>query len=139
LDTAQRRLDLDPEKMAFRRCTAEHPFGTLKSWMGATHFLTRTMERVSAEMSLHVLAYNMKGMIKIMGIGQLLKAIRAHGEALMAFLVAAVASIGRIGQLLEPIRKEVERKQSVMASMFCQEPGSHDRCGLLSLERTMSV
>ena len=56
LEAAQRRLDLDPEKMAVRRCSAEHPFGTLKAWMGATHFLTRTLERVSAEMSLQVLA-----------------------------------------------------------------------------------
>jgi hypothetical protein len=103
LDEAQRRLDLDPEKMAVRRCTAEHPFGTLKSWMGATHFLTRTMERVSAEMSLHVLAYNMKRMIKIMGIGQLLKAIRAHEEALAAILCKAMTSMRRIGRFLDLI------------------------------------
>jgi transposase len=95
LDAAQRRLDLDPEKMAVRRCTAEHPFGTLKSWMGATHFLTRTMERVSAEMSLHVLAYNMKRMIKIMGIGPLLAAIQAYEEALTAFFQVIMATIGQ--------------------------------------------
>ena len=95
LDAAQRRLDLDPEKMAVRRCTAEHPFGTLKAWMGATHFLTRTKERVSAEMSLHVLAYNMKRMIKIMGIGPLLAAIRAYREALTAFLQVIMALVGR--------------------------------------------
>ena len=100
LDEAQRRLDLDPEKMAVRRCTAEHPFGTLKSWMGVTHFLTRTMERVSAEMSLHVLAYNMKRMIKIMGLGPLLEAIRAHGEALAVFLCEAIASMRHLGRFL---------------------------------------
>ena len=95
LEAAQRRLDFDPEKMVVRRCTAEHPFGTLKSWMGATHFLTRTKERVGAEMSLYVLAYNIKRMIKILGIGPLLEAIRAYGEALAAFLRVSVASIGQ--------------------------------------------
>ena len=98
LEAAQRRLDLDSEKMAVRRCTAEHPFGTLKLWMGATHFLTRSMERVSAEMSLHVLAYNIKRMIKILGIGPLLEAIRAHGEALTAFLGAAMAFVSQMGR-----------------------------------------
>ena len=95
LEAAQRRLDLDPEKMAVRRCTAEHPFGTLKSWMGATHFLTRTKDRVNAEMSLYVLAYNIKRMINIFGIKPLLEAIRAYGEALAVFLKAAMVSIRR--------------------------------------------
>ena len=48
------RLDAAPEKMQLRRQTVEHPFGTLKAWMGATHFLTKTLPRVSTEMSLHV-------------------------------------------------------------------------------------
>ena len=72
----QRRLDRDPKKMQIRRQTAEHPFGTLKAWMGATHFLTRTLGRVSTEMSLHVLAYNLKRMMKIMGTGPLIAAMR---------------------------------------------------------------
>jgi len=55
----------------------EHPFGTFKSWMGSTHFLTRTLKRVRTEMSLHVLAYNIKRMIAIIGVGPLLQAIRA--------------------------------------------------------------
>jgi transposase len=67
LDTMQERLDRDPDKMRVRRKTVEHPFGTLKAWMGATHFLTKTRARVSTEMSLHVLAYNMKRMMKILG------------------------------------------------------------------------
>jgi transposase len=67
LDTMQERLDRDPDKMRVRRKTVEHPFGTLKAWMGATHFLTKTLARVSTEMSLHVLAYNMKRMMKILG------------------------------------------------------------------------
>lgn len=69
LEAMQKRLDKKPESMRTRRQTVEHPFGTLKDWMGATHFLTRTLERVSTEMSLHVLAYNMKRVMKIMGLG----------------------------------------------------------------------
>jgi transposase len=76
LVTMQRRLDRDPTRMQIRRQTAEHPFGTLKAWMGATHFLTRTLGRVSTEMSLHVLAYNLKRMMKIMGTGPLIAAMR---------------------------------------------------------------
>ena len=63
--------------MRIRRQTVEHPFGTIKAWMGATHFLTRTIERVSREMSLHVLAYNMKRVIKLLGSEALMAAMRA--------------------------------------------------------------
>jgi hypothetical protein len=73
----QRRLDRDPKNMQIRRQTAEHPFGTLKAWMGATHFLTRTLGRVSTEMSLHVLAYNLKRMMKIMGTRPLIAAMQS--------------------------------------------------------------
>jgi transposase len=55
--------------------TVEHPYGTLKAWMGATHFLTKTLDNVSTEMSLHVLAYNMKRVINLVGTKQLLEAI----------------------------------------------------------------
>jgi hypothetical protein len=54
-----------------------HPFGTIKAWMGATHFLTKTIPRVSAEMSLHVLAYNLKRAMRIVGIAPLMMAMRA--------------------------------------------------------------
>ena len=77
LDTMQGRLDARPEAMTVRRSTAEHPFGTIKAWMGATHFLCRRLPRVSAEMSLHVLAYNLKRVMKIMGTGPLIEALRA--------------------------------------------------------------
>ena len=77
LDKMQARLDRDPTRMQARRQTAEHPFGTIKSWMGATHFLSKTLPRVSAEMGLHVLAYNLKRVIKIMGTGPLITALRA--------------------------------------------------------------
>ena len=77
LEAAQQRLDREPDAMRLRRQTVEHPFGTLKAWMGATHFLTRTLDRVSAEMSLHVLAYNLKRAMKILGIGALMVAMQA--------------------------------------------------------------
>jgi transposase len=77
LDDMQRRLDECPTAMQRRRSTAEHPFGTIKAWMGATHFLCRGLSRVSAEMSLHVLAYNLKRVMKIMGSGPLIAALRA--------------------------------------------------------------
>ena len=60
LDAVEDRINQEPERMAARRNTVEHPFGTLKCWMGYTHFQTRTLEHVSTEMSLHVLAYNLK-------------------------------------------------------------------------------
>ena len=69
------RLEREPERMRIRRSTAEHPFGTLKCWMGYTHFLTKTVPKVSTEMSLHVLAYNMKRLINIMGSRKLIEAI----------------------------------------------------------------
>ena len=62
--------------MRIRRQTVEHPFGTLKSWMGATHFLTRTLDRVSTEMSLHVLAYNLKRVLNLMGSDALMAAMK---------------------------------------------------------------
>ena len=77
LDQMQARLERMPEAMTIRRQTVEHPFGTIKAWMGSTHFLTKTLEKVKTEMSLHVLAYNLKRMIKILGVGPLLKALEA--------------------------------------------------------------
>lgn len=63
--------------MRVRRQTVEHPFGTIKSWMGATHFQMKTLKIVSTEMALHVLAYNMKRVMSILGVGGLMKAIQA--------------------------------------------------------------
>ena len=77
LDAMQARLDGRPNAMGVRRQTVEHPFGTLKAWMGSTHFLTRTLAKVRTEMSLHVLAYNVKRMIAILGTRPLIQAIRA--------------------------------------------------------------
>jgi transposase len=77
LEAVQRRLDEHPEKMRQRRQTVEHPFGTIKSWMGSTHFQMKTLKHVGTEMALHVLAYNMKRVMKILGVGGLMEAIHA--------------------------------------------------------------
>jgi transposase len=63
--------------MRQRRETVEHPFGTIKARMGATHFLMKTLPKVAAEMALSVLAYNLTHVINILGIGPLITAIRA--------------------------------------------------------------
>jgi len=77
IDAMQQRLDRAPNVMHIRRQTVEHPFGTIKSWMGATHFLTRSLGKVRTEMSLHVLAYNLKRVIAILGAAPLMEAMRA--------------------------------------------------------------
>ena len=73
----QRKLNGAPEMMRIRKRTVEHPFGTLKQWMGASHFLTRKLDGVSVEMSLNVLAYNLKRVMKIMGTVSLKEALTA--------------------------------------------------------------
>jgi hypothetical protein len=77
LDAMQDRLDHSPDIMRIRRQTVEHPYGTIKLWMGSAHFLTRTLDRVSTEMSLHVLAYNLKRVMKLMGTATLMRVMRA--------------------------------------------------------------
>jgi len=77
LEAVQKRLDENPQAMRQRRETVEHPFGTLKARMGATHFLMKTLPRVASEMALHVLAYNLTRVMNIMGVPPLLAAIKA--------------------------------------------------------------
>src|SRR5580658_2479175 len=77
LELVQRRLDEHPEKMRQRRETVEHPFGTIKARMGATHFLMKTLPKVATEMALHVLAYNLTRVMNIMGVKPLVAAIGA--------------------------------------------------------------
>ncbi len=79
LDTAQRRLDRRPSAMTVRKRTVEHVFGTLKHWMGSAHFLTRRLPNVATEMSLHVLAYNLKRVMSILGIAKTMKAMKLVG------------------------------------------------------------
>jgi transposase len=78
VETMQRRMDLAPQSMMkVRRGMVEHPFGTLKAWMGSTHFLTKRLKNVKTEISLHVLAYNLKRVMRILGTGPLIAAIQA--------------------------------------------------------------
>ena len=76
LEDVQRRLDENPDAMRTRRETVEHPFGTIKARMGATHFLMKRLHNVKTEMSLAVLAYNLTRVMNIVGIGPLMKAMR---------------------------------------------------------------
>ena len=64
---SEERLDPRPDATRIRRSTVEHRFGTLKAWMGATHFKTRTLDKVRTEMNLHVLAYNLKRLVAMLG------------------------------------------------------------------------
>jgi transposase len=76
LEAMQRRLDRQADAMTLRRSTVEHVFGTVKHWMGATHFLMRRLRHVGTEMSLHVLAYNLKRVIKVLGAAKTIRAMR---------------------------------------------------------------
>jgi len=76
LEVMQARLDGAPGTSRLRGQTIEHVFGTLKAWMGATHFLTRTLPRVRTEMSLQVLAYNLQRVIKLLGTRELIAEMR---------------------------------------------------------------
>lgn len=75
LDAMQNRLDNNPDIMRIRSQTVEHTFGTLKAWMGGTHFLTKTLKHVSTEMSLHVLAYNLRRVMNIIDTPALIEAM----------------------------------------------------------------
>ena len=82
LDEMQAHLEQTPDAMRIRRSTVEHPYATIKAWMGATHFLTKGLERVKAEMSLHVLAYNFRRLMSLLGMQGMLAAIRAYARFL---------------------------------------------------------
>lgn len=71
----ERRLEQNPDASRVRRSTVEHTFGTLKAWMGSTHFLMRTLPRVRTEMALHVLAYNMKRVMQVLGAPKLISSL----------------------------------------------------------------
>ena len=86
LERVERRLARDPQKMRVRCQTVEHPFGTIKHWMGATHFQMITLKHVKTEMSLHVLAYNMKRVMNILGVASLIEAIWALLQTIIGLL-----------------------------------------------------
>ena len=111
--------------MRLRRSTAEHPFGTLKAWMGSTHFLTKTLERVSTEMSLHVLAYNLKRVINLIGVESLIEAIR---ELLLHYSRDCVSHIPRVKMCIAQCHLDVAVTQEfpdyIEIDTFLNEPTS---------------
>ena len=106
LEAAQDRLDKNPDIMTVRRSTVEHPFGTIKFWMGSAHFLMKTPHNVKTEMSLHILSYNLKRVMNIIGVPGLLHAMRAYAKkwgllviyACGAALILSLAAIFRARQ-----------------------------------------
>ena len=89
------RLDRHPQMMRVRRDTVEHPFGTLQRWMGAEHFLMKGLHNVGTEMSLHVLAYNMKRVSNIRGVDGLLRALYAPFMAVFFTLQRSMTQYAR--------------------------------------------
>ena len=89
----EERVDRMSNCMRIRGSTVEHPFGTIKSWLGPTHFQMETLKHVSTEMSLHVLAYNLKRMLQIVGAVPLMEAMRAQRgiRAMRAIEIARIA------------------------------------------------
>ena len=73
LEAAEADFKKNPDAMRLRKQIVEHPFGTIKHWMGSTHFLMKGLPSVQTEMSLHVLAYNMKRAINVMGVAAILE------------------------------------------------------------------
>jgi pyruvate dehydrogenase E1 component beta subunit len=82
LEEMQARLDANPDVMRIRPSSAEHPYGTIKAWMGAAHFLTKGLERAKTEMSLHVLAYNFRRLLALVGMASTMQAIRTYARFL---------------------------------------------------------
>ena len=77
LEKAEENLQNTPDAMTVRASTVEHPFGTIKLWTGSRHFLMKTLSNVRTEMSLNVLTYNLRRMISILGVKDLIKAIQS--------------------------------------------------------------
>ena len=96
LDDIEQKLNAMPEAIKVRAQTVEHPFGTLKLWMGARHFLMKRLENVRTEMSLHVLAYNLKRMMSIFGVSKLMELIKEwSGRTISGFITASERRLQR--------------------------------------------
>jgi BMFP domain-containing protein YqiC len=76
LDTAEVELKQQPDAMRQRKRMVEHPYGTIKHWMGSTHFLMKRLPNVQAEMSLHVLAYNLRRAINVLGVAKIMEQLQ---------------------------------------------------------------
>jgi transposase len=109
----QEQLERSPDAMRIRRCSVEHPFGTIKSWMGATHFLTKGLERVKTEISLHVLAYNVKRLMSLLGVAGMMEAIRAY-----AFFSALQRVFGAITLLIRSVSPKT--RHCTLSTLKCR-------------------
>jgi Transposase DDE domain len=112
LERVQERLDRTPSAMQVRRETIEHTFGTFKTWMGATHFKMKTLKHVATEMALHVLAYNIKRVLAIVGVEKLLQTIAAFLLRLFVSLVA-IASL----RTRSSVRRAENRRNCACAAL----------------------
>ena len=110
LDDMQAQLERSADAMRIRRCAVEHPFGTIKSWMGSTHFLTKGLARVKTEMSLHVLAYNLKRLMTLLGVAGVMEAVRAYA------LILALQRLFGVVRLLSGRPSPASKKSSRNAS-----------------------
>ena len=108
LEEVQRRLDENPQAMRTRRETVEHPFGTIKARMGATHFLMKRLHNVKTEMSLAVLGYNLTRVINIIGVRPLIAAIREYLRLIFAQHALSALQIALRTSLM-PLRLEIPR------------------------------
>jgi Transposase DDE domain len=139
IEAMQRRLDEMPNAMRVRRSIVEHVFGTIKGWMGRDHFLTRRLPKVATEMSLHVLAYNMKRAIRVLGTSALTAAIRPKPRD-QPFAVQRAPhqdlhenkfshSLGGFRTFADPARMARSRRHSTsrrsLASFCTRPPSSH--------------
>ena len=106
LEKIHDRLDRNPDAMRVRRSTVEHPFGTIKAWMGATHFLCRTLPKVASEMALCVLGYNLTRVLNIVGMKPLLAAVRVEGGRRRRSLARRTAPTMRPGASRSPRDKK---------------------------------
>ena len=119
LDAAQERLDKNPAMMTVRRSTVEHPFGTLKFWMGSAHFLMKKLHNVKTEMSLHVLAYNMKRAMKILDVLGLLQVMQVmQAWRIICHFLLVLASAVRSNSL----DRGLNRSRAILACLAKSAP-----------------
>ncbi len=108
------RLETEPDRMKIRRSTVEHPFGTIKHWMGHTHFQMKGIENVATEMSLHVLAYNMKRCINLLGVAALLEAIREMVRLQASLIVVFRGFVGALQSYNLKIPGTIDAAQKIV-------------------------
>ena len=157
LEAVQRRLDEYPEKMRQRRETVEHPFGTIKARIGATHFLMKTLPKVATEMALHVLAYNLTRVMNIIGVPPLM-AVMKHSRPRHASVCCcrtaqdgskSASTAPTVGKVVTPRKTTAHRHIAEVVTCQClctkflhdqsQKPTSRHRHQLRSAENSKNI